>query len=425
MLCRRDFVRYASMGMLAPAFLRPFTAQAADGNGIVIAISLAGGCDGLNTVIPLAQYGTYSQLRTPSVPGSAAQALNIPLATLAATAFDSNPATPSSSASQYAFHPAMSALRTLYGSGRVAVLSGIGVTPDEVNRLSHEVGQFDWNSATVNTLGRSTTGWLGQAFDGTPDANLPAMVSLTGQGPVLMNGKNNAPLVLSAPLEGFSLDTGTSNPADASARNSTFSAIRAETGPDATTEFVRGLSNSAASYVTKVQQMAQAQSAADYPKQTSFIGLQLQQIARLILAGAGSRAYYAVHGGFDSHSNQNQSHPRLVGQLSDAMSTFYNYLKAKGASSNVALMTFTDFGRRAKANANYGTDHGTAAINFVVGDPVRGGVYGQYPDLTKLDTNGNLQIQVDFRNQISDVIQYLGADPSTIVGKSYSKLGFI
>jgi uncharacterized protein (DUF1501 family) len=88
-------------------------------------------------------------------------------------------------------------------------------------------------------------------------------------------------------------------------------------------------------------------------------------------------------------------------------------------------MTYTDFGRRVQANSTAGTDHGTASVAFIVGDPVKGGVYGQYPDLTKLDKNGNPVIAVDFRNHISDLIGALGADPVPIVGGTYPKLGYI
>ncbi len=88
-------------------------------------------------------------------------------------------------------------------------------------------------------------------------------------------------------------------------------------------------------------------------------------------------------------------------------------------------MTMTDFGRRPQANSTAGTDHGTASVSFVIGDRVKGGVYGQYPNLSALDTNGNVVIQVDFRNHISDLVAALGTDPTPIVGGSYPKLGFI
>jgi uncharacterized protein (DUF1501 family) len=159
----------------------------------------------------------------------------------------------------------------------------------------------------------------------------------------------------------------------------------------------------------------------------SSLKQQLLQVARLIKAGAPSRAYFASQGGYDTHSQQNSPghHPDLVGELSDAVSQFYAYLAANALSQNVIVMTYTDFGRRVQANSTAGTDHGTASVAFIVGDPVKGGVYGAYPNLSKLDSNGNPVIAVDFRNHISDLIGALGADPTPIVGATYPKLGYI
>ena len=159
----------------------------------------------------------------------------------------------------------------------------------------------------------------------------------------------------------------------------------------------------------------------------SSLRSQLKQIARLIQAGAPSRAYFASQGGYDTHSSQQNanSQPGLLADLSGAINDFYGYLAANGLSKNVAIMTYSDFGRRVQANSTAGTDHGTASVHFIVGDPVKPGVYGAYPDLTKLDANGNPLIAVDFRNYISDMVQALGADPTNIVGSTYPKLGYI
>lgn len=405
----------AAATVALPALLQPIAAQAAS-NTTLVAILLAGGCDGLNTVVPLGQFGNYNGLRQPA-------GLNYTQAALAATAFDANTATPAASATQFAFNPTMTSLRQVYAGGHLAVLCGVGIMPDEPNRLSHEVGQFDWASGTIKMLGQTTLGWLGQALDASPAGALPPLISLTGQAPTLLTGRVQSPLVLGVPLESFQLNYG--NFADVPTRQAQYAAIQGQplTGKQ---EQLRALSVAAQGFTGKVQAVATSTPAADYPVQTSFIGLQLQQIARLIVSGAtGARAYYAVHGGFDTHANQMQVHPTLLGQLSDAVATFYAYLRQKNASSNVVIMTFSDFGRRAAGNSTSGTDHGTASVSFVLGDPVRGGIYGQYPSLTALDSAGNLQVQVDFRNELSDVISYLGGDPNPIVGQTYPKLGFI
>jgi uncharacterized protein (DUF1501 family) len=85
----------------------------------------------------------------------------------------------------------------------------------------------------------------------------------------------------------------------------------------------------------------------------------------------------------------------------------------------------SDFGRTPQVNASVGTDHGAASVAFVLGDPVKGGVYGTYPSLSKFDTNNNLLVGVDFRNMISDVLLAMGGNPTTVLGKTWPKLGFI
>jgi len=140
---------------------------------------------------------------------------------------------------------------------------------------------------------------------------------------------------------------------------------------------------------------------------------------------SGIRGYVAVTYGFDTHSGQNNSHPGLVQDFSTSLQQFYTYLQQKKLSSNVLIVTISDFGRTSHANLSLGTDHGAASVAFVLGDMVKGGVYGDYPSLTKFDTNGNLVVNVDFRNMLSDVIQAMGGNAKTVLGTTYPKLGFI
>jgi uncharacterized protein (DUF1501 family) len=410
---------------MVPAFLRPFAAQAATADShILVAIMLAGGNDGLNTVIPLTQYGPYTDLRKP-LNGPTGGQLNIPLASLAATAFESDYRVPASKATTFAFNPSMTAMRDLYAKGKVAVINGIGIPPADTNRLSHQTGQFDWQSGTINQTAQTTTGWLGLTLDSAPGGALPAMMSMSGQLPQLMQGKINSPLVLNPPLENFDLSYQTGDQNDSSQRELEFRRIDATQSGTETGEFVRGVSQSATKLVSVVQSVAHFQTVPGYPQPQSYLSTQLQQIARVILSGSGVSAYFAVQGSYDTHSNQQNAHPGLLQDLSDSISAFYTYLAAKGASKNVTIMTFSDFGRRAQGNASLGTDHGTSSVAFMIGDPVRGGTYGAYSNLKSLDQDGNLVVQVDFRNAISDMIGYLGADPTPILGKTYPKLGFI
>lgn len=429
MATRRAFVGGLAAAGLAPGFLTR-AAEAATGNTIVVAILQAGGNDGLNTVIPMSQYSAYTTLRTPkTAPADPNAALNLTdVAIYAAnTGFDADFSIASNGKNAYAFHPAMTSMRALYATGKMAVVTGSGITSDERNRFSHEVGQFDWACGKINSLGYTTAGWIGSAMDGVTAGSLGAAVSLTGRVETVLVGKTSEPLAVGVPLESFSINYGGTSSADTAARKAGFGALQiAPSRGDAAT-FVRALSGGATNAITSVSAIAALTPPAtyDYIKARNFLESQLREIARLIVGNSGVRAFYAVHGGYDTHQNQNQVHPVLVGQLSDSIATFYNYLRAKGASQNVVILTYSDFGRRANANDSLGTDHGSTQINFVVGDPIRGGVYGGYPDLKALDSTGNLQVQLDYRNVIADVIGYLGADAASILGRTSTKVGFL
>jgi uncharacterized protein (DUF1501 family) len=158
---------------------------------------------------------------------------------------------------------------------------------------------------------------------------------------------------------------------------------------------------------------------------------QFKQIARMIIGGAATRAYYLRQGGYDNHSAQNSAQPALLGEFSESVTEFYTYLKAKNASSNVVIMTISDFGRRPYSNSSAGTDHGTATMHFMIGDPVTGGTYFNsgaqgvmttgYPNIatTALDSNGDVYVSVDYRYYLSASLQWLGADPTPIVGSTF------
>jgi uncharacterized protein (DUF1501 family) len=109
-------------------------------------------------------------------------------------------------------------------------------------------------------------------------------------------------------------------------------------------------------------------------------------------------------GGFDNHASQQTLHPQLLTQLDDAIDRFATDVAAKGNPGDYLLMTFSEFGRRVEEDGSAGTDHGTAAPLFVVGDGVTGGLYGEQPSLTALDKNKNLIRTVDFREVYATVL---------------------
>ena len=421
MISRRHVLRGLGGIAMAPTFFQSLAAQeATSSNTILVCVMLAGGNDGLNTVIPLAQYGNYAKLRTPAAPPQGL-ALAYTTDALAATAFDANPATAPADASQYAFAPSMTAMRALYATGHLAVVTGVGLPKAETNPLSHLNGSLDWLTGQINVGGKPPAGWLGLTLDGAAAGKLGPTASMGGSTP-LLTGATGQGLVINPPIDYFGVSYGTSDDYNALVR--AYRHIGILPAGDPTAAFDQAQMVAATGDIVTVQQDAHRVAAKDYPVPT-WLDYQLRDVARLIVAGAGIRGFYAVQGGYDTHSSQALYQPALLGQLSNSLAQFYAYLQAKAASSNVIVMTMSDFGRRPGANLDFGTDHGGATVSFVLGDGVTGGVYGTYPSLRSFDPNGNLKQNVDFRNVLSDLIGSMGGNPTPILGETWTRLGFV
>ncbi len=149
---------------------------------------------------------------------------------------------------------------------------------------------------------------------------------------------------------------------------------------------------------------------------------QLTLTARLINLNLGTRVFHTKLGSFDTHGDQESMHTRLLTSLDAGIEAFFANLSA-AQKPRVTLLTFSEFGRRPD-EANNGTDHGAAGLDIVVGDKVKGGLYGEQPSLTDLDANGNLKASTDFRAVYAEMLgSWLGADPVPILGKDYPRLG--
>jgi uncharacterized protein (DUF1501 family) len=152
----------------------------------------------------------------------------------------------------------------------------------------------------------------------------------------------------------------------------------------------------------------------------------LQLAAELITTGTGVKLLHVTLGGFDTHYTELNRHDDLMGYLDQAVSAFYQDLNAHGAAGRVLLATWSEFGRRPKENASGGTDHGAAAPLLLIGDPVKGGMYGSTPALTDLDSTGNLKYTVDFRSVYQEILGgHLGADPREILNGRFDSLNVL
>ena len=420
MIKRRSVLTGLGGIAMTPMFLQSLAAEEAGSNTIVVCVLLAGGNDGLNTVVPLTQYGHYHKLRTPAQPPQGL-ALAYTREQLAPLAFDSNYKTKPADAHEFAFAPGMDAMRTLYAHGHLAVITGVGLPHAETNPLSHLNGQLDWLTGQINVGSTPPLGWLGLTLDGVRAGKLGPAASMSGQTP-LLTGNTSQALVINPPMDYFGVSFG--NTDDWNALTSAYHHIGLLPEGNATAAYDQAQLRTAVGDIGTIQRYAKHHLAKDYPVPT-WLDYQLRDIARLIVSGAGVRGYFATQGSYDTHSAQAQAQPMLLSGLSASLAQFYGYLQSKQAAGNVVIMTMSDFGRRPGANLDFGTDHGGASVSFVLGDRVNGGVYGRYPSLVRFDDNGNLKENVDFRNVLSDLIVAMGGNPSPILGQTWPSLGFV
>ena len=190
-------------------------------------------------------------------------------------------------------------------------------------------------------------------------------------------------------------------------------------------KFIKQIAAESIQYADEIKKAAdKASNKVTYPN--TNLGKQMAIIAELIAGGLETPHYLATQGGYDTHANQLNDHPRLLNDLSEAINAFLKDLQAQNLSDKVVVMTFSEFGRRVNENGSLGTDHGTAAPMFFFGNAVIPGFVGNMPSLTDLDTIKDLKHQFEFKQVYATVLKdYLGASESlakNILGKEFDKL---
>jgi uncharacterized protein (DUF1501 family) len=154
----------------------------------------------------------------------------------------------------------------------------------------------------------------------------------------------------------------------------------------------------------------------------------MKNIAQVHLAGFGTRILYttAPYNSFDTHAGELAAHAKLWRDTSNAVADFYEDLKEHNASDNVLLLVFTEFGRRVHDNGS-GTDHGSGGVAFIVGDMIKGGLYGEYPSLEESKLlEGDLHFNNDFRSIYSTIVEnWMGLDAKSVVGGTFEKHSFV
>lgn len=362
---------------------------------VLVLVQLNGGNDGLNTLVPLDQYDRLRAVR-PSV--------LVPRGSLLEIDHD------------LGFHPAAAGLRDVYGNGQLAAIQGVAY-PGQ-NR-SHFRSTDIWTSASAADK-LVTSGWLGRHFAADhPDypedypnggAPHPFAVALGNQVSQTCQGTGaNFSMAVADPFDLLTLAGGDDTPLP-------------ETPYGSELDFLRTSIVQANAYGSVVQEAAErGNSLVDYPD--NRFAAQLRHVAYLISGGLETSVYVVSLGGFDTHANQVVGgnpllgeHAELLATLGDALSAFQQDLRALGLEQRVLAMTFSEFGRRIRANDSLGTDHGTAAPLFLMGECVRAGILGDNAVIGEtVSTDAGVDMQYDFRDVYGTVLaDWFGLDGGSV-----------
>jgi uncharacterized protein (DUF1501 family) len=426
-ITRRQFIKRSAgavaVGMIAPGVwlrrARASTPEAAQGRKFVV-IELTGGNDGFNTVVPYSN-SRYHNLR--------------PMLSFKEADLKDDQGSSMIISSEFGLHPAMSRIKQLYDEGKVAIVPGVGYPNPN---LSHFASMDIWHTADITGL--SGSGWLGRYAD-------IALIGETGLSAAALGfglpKSFNARKVIIPNIFDFDLYRFLTDPVYPDDHINQLNAFNKAASRSFSSEtFIGAITDTAFESVNGAEQVQAAiagyRSGVVYPENNP-LALGFKMVAQLITTIPAARMFYVQMHGFDTHSGQIGSrdgqaskltgdHARLLGWFSEAVRLFYDDLSEHGLADQVLMMQWSEFGRRPEENASRGTDHGTAAPMFIIGNPVRGGIYGEQPSLaaSDLDIAGNVRFKVDFREVYASILdRWLEADSRAVLGAQFPHVGFI
>ena len=405
-LSRRRFLALTSgvaIGAAVPLLSLQDIAQAAidrplpANTPILVAVTLYGGNDGLNTLIPFNDPLYFSSRPDISYPAEKLLQLD----------------------SSFALNPSMTGLKSLWDAKKVAIIRGVGYPkPDR----SHFSSMAKWQ--TGNPVSHISSGWLGRWID-TQATDPMLAISLGSVLPPLLTGAKKSGSAL--PLGGLVIPTGqlAMDCAKLSAASSSDSKLMSLAASSMKNLFNISdsitpiLKKPAPGVLEELPTINGGNAGGD-----SNLGQQLDIVAKLIDAGAPTRIWSVSLGGFDTHANEANAQAALLGVVSDSISRFMTQLKSTTRSRDVVVLVYSEFGRRVVGNASQGTDHGSSGPVFVIGDKIKGGFYGDQPSLSKL-VDGDLAVTTDFRSVYATILEkVLKTPPERILNGWKKKIAF-
>lgn len=394
-LSRRRFLTLTGAAAIAaatPMLTIEEIAQAAQtrplplGTPILVVITLYGGNDGLNTVVPYKDPLYFSA--RPDISYTQGDLLQLD--------------------ADLALNGSMTGIKSLWDQNKVAIVRGVGYPDPD---LSHFTSMAIWQSASP--VHHISSGWLGRWLD-TQQRDPMLAISLGSVLPPLLAGNNVAGSAL--PLGGIVVPTGTLalDCQRISAAIRTDSKLMASAATS-----MRNLFNLSSTITPVLKQPAPQP--LDLPTANggnaggnSDLQQQLDVVAKLVAAGSPTRVWSVSLGGFDTHANEKGTQSVLLGNVSASIARFMSQMRATNREKDVVVLAYSEFGRRVKANASEGTDHGTSGPVFVIGDRIKGGFYGDQPSLSTLIA-GDLAVTTDFRDIYASLLEGVLRSPADAV----------
>ncbi len=318
------------------------------------------------------------------------------------------------------FHPALQQLRGVFGDGRMAIIEGAGYPQPN---HSHFTSQDIWH--TARAAGRSSgDGWIGRVLEKLypDDVRVPHAVHVGQSMPYSLKSSTRPVVSFDEPPAYRWAENGNTiagaadarapmagNPGSAPVQGaSPLAQIRAITrNAKASSEEVR---RAVATYKPRVEYGP------------DVLSQDLRTAAALLQSDIGCRVLSVTQQGYDTHEDQRRRHDKLMAELDLGLSTFLRDVRGTPSGDNIVVLAFSEFGRRVEDNASQGTDHGTAGPMFLLGSPIKGGLYGKHPSLTEL-VEGDLIHTTDFRSVYASVLEtWLGLDSQPILGGKYAPI---
>ena len=367
---------------------------------VLVVLQLTGGNDYMNTVVPYGDPLYYDHRPTVNVSPDKVLPLD----------------------DKVGFNPALAPVKELYDRGDVAVVHGVGYA--NPNR-SHFRSMDIWHTCEPDKIG--TEGWLGKVIrDLDPHAENVLTGVNFGRGLPRAMALPGVPVASVAVLENYGLLTAIPQEAARARALDVFARMYTPAmGAGPTMDYLgqTGLDALKGADILRTAP-EKYQSSVEYGE--SAIAQNLKAISQVLLADLGTRVFYTQHGGYDTHAAEMAVHTQLWTELSGALSCFFADLREHNVEDRVVMLVFTEFGRRVKDNGS-GSDHGSGGLSMVMGAPVKGGQYNEFPSMREADLlEGDLHFNYDYRGLYATLVErWLGLDGKAVVGGSYEMLGVV